>query len=135
MKITRIVRLAALPALTLLLLVPALAVASGSLSGVIRDPTGAVVTGAKLTLVNSALKTQYQTTSDARGFYSFPVLPVGDYELTVEATGFARQKQAPVAIDSDSAVTVNVALKVAEQTATIEVTAAGAKIGRASCRE
>src|SRR5262252_2664211 len=108
MKINRIVRLAAL------------AVAGGSLSGVIRDPTGAVVTGAKLTLVNSALKTQYQTTADARGFYSFPALTVGEYELTVEATGFARQTHAPVAIDSDSAVTVNVALRIAEQTATIE---------------
>src|SRR5215469_3758172 len=94
MKITRIVRLAALPALTLLLLVPALAVASGSLSGVIRDPTGAVVTGAKLTLVNSALKTQYQTTSDARGFYSFPVLPVASTNLRSRPSG-SRDKSKP----------------------------------------
>src|SRR5215831_17609403 len=128
MKINRMVRLATLAALTFLLRVPVLAVAGGSLSGVIRDPTGAVVPRAKLTLVNSALKTQYQTTSDDRGFYSFPALPVGEYELTVEATGFARQKQAPVAIDSDSAVTVNAVLRIAEQTATIEVTAAEAQV-------
>src|SRR5215469_5551470 len=128
MKINRIARLAALAALVVFLLVPALAVAGGSLSGVIRDPTGAVVMGAKLTLVNSTLKTQYQSSTDGGGFYSFPALPVGEYELTVEATGFARQKQALIAIDSDSAVTVNVALKIAEQSTTIQVTAAGAQV-------
>src|SRR5579863_9586550 len=75
-------------ALALLFRVPALALAGGSLSGVIQDPTGALVPNAKLTLVNNSLKTQYQATSDARGFYSFPALSVGDYELTIAADGF-----------------------------------------------
>jgi hypothetical protein len=106
----------------------ALAMTGGNLSGVIEDPTRALVPNAKLTLINSALKTEYHKVSDARGFYSFPALPVGDYDLTVEATGFARQRQTHIAIDSDSAVTVNVVLKVEQRDETIEVTAAPANV-------
>lgn len=104
------------------------ALTGGNFSGVIEDPTGAVVSGAKLTLINSTLKTEYHTVSDGRGLYSFPALPVGDYDLTVAATGFARQKQAHIAIDSDSAITMNVVLKVEQRDETVEVTAAEANV-------
>jgi len=99
------------------------AAANGSLSGTIRDPSGAVVPGASVTLVNSALKTQYKTTTDAQGFYSFPTLPVGTYDLTVQSTGFKTQQKTGLAIDTDSALTVDISLQMGEGSQTVTVAA------------
>lgn len=102
--------------------------AGGSLSGIIQDPTGAVLPGAKLTLVNSALQARYRATSDSRGFYSFPALPVGRYDLTIQAPGFETQKKTGVAVDADAAVTLNVTLELGEQTQAVTVSATEANI-------
>ncbi len=104
------------------------ALAGGSLSGVLKDPSGAVVPGAKLTLVNTALKTQFQTTSDTHGLYSFPALPVGHYDLTIEASGFRTQKRMNITIDADSGVTVDAQLEVASQTQEVTVSETGADV-------
>ncbi len=97
--------------------------AAGSLSGVLKDPTGAVISGGKLTLVNVDTKAQFTTISDARGSYSFPALPVGKYDLTIDATGFKPQKKTNIAIDTDAAVTLDAELSVGEQTETVTVSA------------
>ena len=104
------------------------AFAAGSLSGVLRDPSGGVIPGGKLTMVNSGTKTQFTTTSDNRGFYSFPALPVGNYDLTVEAAGFKPQKKTNIAIDTDAAVTLDAQLTVGEQTESVTVSATEANV-------
>jgi hypothetical protein len=127
MRTTRVaIWTAVLPALFSLRL--AWAFAGGTLSGVIKDPTGALVPRAKLTLVNTALKAQYQTTADSRGFYSFPSLPVGHYDLTIEATGFHAQKKTDIAVDADAAVSVNASLEIGQQTEAVTVTATEASV-------
>ena len=97
------------------------ALASGSLSGVVKDPTGAVLPGAKLTLVNTALKAQYRTTSDPRGFYSFPALPVGRFDLMIEATGFQSQKKTNIVVDVDAAVTLDASLEIGRRSEAVTV--------------
>ena len=99
------------------------ALAGGSLSGVIKDVSGSVVPNARLTLVNTALKTEFKATTDAQGHYSFPALPVGHYDLTVEATGFQSQKKTDVVIDADAAVSINLDLEVAGTSSEITVSA------------
>jgi hypothetical protein len=94
----------------------------GSLSGTVRDPSGAGIPRSQLTLVNTGLKTEYKTTADAQGFYSFPVLPVGHYDLTIEAPGFKPQKKTNIAIDADSAVTIDTGLEIGPQSETVTVT-------------
>jgi Carboxypeptidase regulatory-like domain len=106
----------------------ALAMAGGSLSGIIRDPLRALVPGAKLTLVNGDLKTEYHAVSDARGSYSFPALPVGHYDLIIEVSGFEAQKQTNIVIDTDAAVRLDVALKIAQQFETVTVASSGANV-------
>ena len=66
----------------------AFAQAGGSISGTIKDPSAGVVPGATLTLVNTAIGTQFATTSDGQGAYAFPNVPVGRYELSVTLNGF-----------------------------------------------
>jgi hypothetical protein len=88
------------------------AFAGGSISGTVKDPSGAAIPRAKLTLVNSALKSEFKTVSDAQGFYSFPTLQVGHYDLTIEATGFQGQKKTNLTVDADAALSVDTVLQV-----------------------
>ena len=104
------------------------ALGGGSLSGVVKDPTGAVMPGVRLKLVNSALMSQFESTSDTRGFYSFPALPVGRYDLTIEADGFQAQKKTNIAIDADAGVTLNATLEVGQQSEAITVSATEANV-------
>jgi len=73
----------------LLACVPCLvwAVSGGTLSGTIKDQSGGVIPDAKLKIVNDALKTEFNATSDATGAYIFPNLAVGQYTLTIDAQG------------------------------------------------
>jgi hypothetical protein len=60
----------------------------GSISGTIVDPTGAVVAGAKISLVRIDTNASQSVVTDSRGIYSFLELPVGTYDLQVDASGF-----------------------------------------------
>jgi len=100
-----------------------LAVAGGSLTGTVTDPSGAVVPGATVTLVNTALNTRFQTNSNAQGSYSFPALAVGHYDVTFEATGFKPQKKTNLNIDTDAAVRVDAVLEVGQRSEEMTVSA------------
>src|SRR5438552_18950435 len=109
----------------LVLLVPTLALAlvGGSISGSVKDSSGGVIPGVMLTLTNTALGTQFKTVTDNQGLYTFPSLPVGRYDMTIEAPGFAQQKKAGLVIDADSALQINATLEVEGQTTEISVSA------------
>jgi len=102
------------------------AAANGSLSGTLKDPSGGVVPGATITLVNTVLKTQFKTYSDSQGFYSFPTLPVGRYGLTIEAAGFKSVKINNLAIDTDAALKFDLVLQIGQQSETVLVAATDA---------
>jgi Carboxypeptidase regulatory-like domain len=61
---------------------------TGSISGTILDPTGAVIPGAKVVAINTETDSRQTTESNAQGFYSFPALPVGHYDVDIQARGF-----------------------------------------------
>ncbi len=103
------------------------AATGGSISGTVTDQSGASVPGASVTLVNLDLTTSYKATTNAQGFYSFPNLPVGRYELTIEATGFKSQKKTGLVVDADAAVRVDASLAVGNKTETVTVTASAAQ--------
>jgi hypothetical protein len=96
---------------------------TGSISGTLHDATGGVIPGAALTVTNTAQGIQNKTHSDAKGFYSFPSLPVGRYDLLMEASGFRAQKQTGLTVDTDSALTIDATLDVAQQVDAITVEA------------
>jgi len=100
--------------------------ATGRLSGTIKDPSGAVFPRATITLVNTALKSEFRTVSDGQGFYSFPAVPVGHYDLTIEAAGFKTQKKPNLTVDTDAALTIDVALELGQRSETVTITATAA---------
>src|ERR1044071_3436279 len=61
---------------------------TGSISGVVKDPNGAVIPQASVAAVNVNTGIRYQAKSDNNGFYSFNVLPIGTYTVEVQAQGF-----------------------------------------------
>jgi hypothetical protein len=104
------------------------AAANGSLSGALMDPSGAVVPGATITLVNTALKAEYRAISNGQGFYSFPSLPVGHYDLTIEATGFKTQKKMNLTVDTDAALKLDTVLAVGQHSEILTVVAGAATV-------
>ncbi|MFN0122133.1 MAG: carboxypeptidase-like regulatory domain-containing protein [Blastocatellia bacterium] len=64
--------------------------AGGTLAGIVRDGSGAVLPGAIIRLTNGQSQQSLQTTTDADGAFRFPGLPPGRYQVETTLTGFAR---------------------------------------------
>src|SRR5712675_1220705 len=99
-------------------------VETGSISGTVRDTSGAAVAGATVTAHNVATSAERSVTTGDNGQFNIPALPPGIYELTVTSTGFAKFTSR-VEVTVGSSVTVDPQLSVGNQTTTIEVVAAG----------
>jgi len=102
--------------------------AGGSISGTVKDSTGGVVPGVAVTATNVALGTQTTVTTDTQGLYSFPRLPVGRYDLTIQLEGFKPQKRTGLAVSADSALQENATLEVGGQTETVTVTSTEVRV-------
>src|SRR5215472_3321367 len=83
----------------------AAAQASGTIEGVVRDQTGAVVPGAKVTISYSVSGYQRETTTASGGDFRFANVPFNPYHLTVTASGFA---PASTDVEVRSLVAVNI---------------------------
>lgn len=70
----------------------------GSLTGTIRGQAGAPLPGISVSVKDAASGAVRSVTSDQNGFYSFPDLPAGTYELTIKSSGFVTQVWSPMAI-------------------------------------
>ncbi len=114
-----------------LLLLVGLAVAqtiSGDLTGTIYDPTGAVISNAKVTATNQATGVALSTTPTASGQYRLSNLPPGSYSVTVTAPGFSQSQIKNLQISLSQVATANFSLQVAGAQQTVEVTEAAATI-------
>jgi hypothetical protein len=97
---------------------------SSSLSGVVADPSGAVVPGATVEIQNPVSRFIRTTKTDATGRFSFPNVPLNPYHLTVNLTGFAPYVQ-DVDVRSAVAVNLNVTLKISSTAENVTVQAEG----------
>lgn len=102
---------------------PLFAASGGSISGTVLDKSGAGVPGATLTLVNTGQQTTYHVVANGQGLYSFPNLPVGHYDLTTNAQGFAPLLNKDLVVDTDSAIRLDVTLDVGANTQSLTVSA------------
>ena len=98
---------------------------TGSISGTLKDPTGALIAGASVQATNVAQGVHNKVATDGNGSFTFPSLPVGRYELQIEAPGFKTEKRTGLVIDADTVLKVEAVLQLAEKVEEIEVTAAG----------
>jgi hypothetical protein len=93
----------------------------GSLTGIVSDPSQAVVAGATVRLRDQQSGSQRETTTNHDGYYSFVSVPPGGYQLTVTVSGFESYSQTGIAIGGGDKMNVNVTLKVGNTSSTVEV--------------
>jgi len=95
---------------------------TGTLVGTISDTTGAVVAGAKVTVVNTATAFTSEVPSSAEGAYYIPYLTPGTYRLTVESPGFKKYVREGVAIRTGEVPRIDIQMEVGGVTETVQVT-------------
>ena len=83
-----------------------------SIRGTVTDPSGAVIPGVKLTAVNVATGIAYSTTSNNDGAFSFLQLPIGNYAVRVQVTGFKTFENTGIHLDLNQVYTLDVKLDV-----------------------
>lgn len=108
-------------AVVLLATTLAWAAITGAISGIITDSTGAVVPGVTVIATEEATGIQSTAVTDAKGFYSFPTLAIGTYDVTVSHPGFRDFRENTITLNVNGAVRVDVELQVGTVSNTITV--------------
>ncbi|HUL79781.1 MAG TPA: carboxypeptidase-like regulatory domain-containing protein [Vicinamibacteria bacterium] len=96
---------------------------NGSISGAVKDPSGAIVRGAELALKGQAKGVETRRTSTEKGDYAFRNLVPGSYELRVTAPGFQPYVQKKIEVNLNADVRLDVSLGLGSQSESIEVIA------------
>jgi Carboxypeptidase regulatory-like domain len=96
----------------------------GRIRGTVTDPTGAAVTGAKVTLTNEATNVARAVDTETNGDYLFLEVPVGTYQIAVAQQGFKHYARKGITLDLNEVLTVDIALQLGSTAESIEVTGA-----------
>ncbi len=112
--------------------VPSLAAGGGSVTGTVRDATGAVIPGAVVSATNTDNGVRSSVITNSSGVYAFSSLVVGHYDVEVAAANFKPYRRAGVFLDIDSARVVDVVLEVGQSSETITVNEAALRPETAS---
>ena len=105
---------------------------TSTLTGVVTDPSGAVVPNAQVKIHSVATAVDRNVVTDNAGIYVAPSLQPGDYEIETTAAGFSAYKVQKVTLDVDQHVTINMHLAVSSAGETIEVQGGAQAIDTAS---
>jgi len=95
---------------------------TGSITGTVTDPSGAVVSGAKITLLNEGTGASLSTTTGGDGGYTFSPVRIGSYTVDATAQGFKTVSQTHVVVNVSANVLANFKLQTGAVTETVEVT-------------
>jgi len=97
-------------------------VGSASLSGVVQDPTGAIIPNAKVTLQNAATGAERTSQSNASGAFTFSAVASGDYKLTFQQAGFKQLVRSDIHLNpGDSLSLPDIHLELGEASETVSV--------------
>jgi len=105
---------------------------TGGITGVVTDPTGAVVSDAKVTITDVDRGTTLTTATNAQGEYIAAPLRVGLYTVTIEKSGFQKAVLGPVKVDVQERPAVNARLQVGSVFETITITTRGPQLETAT---
>ncbi len=94
----------------------------GRILGRIADPTGAVLSGVKVTATNDSTGVTHEAVSNDSGDYVFPDLPVGTYSLSYDLKGFKNIVRHSIALDVNQVITLNTTMQVGQAQEVVDVT-------------
>src|SRR5436305_1811220 len=98
----------------------------GTILGTVTDATGAVLTGAKITITNTATHLTRETATDKDGFFRVLSLPIGSYTVTVEKEGFNKETTDAKTVEINQNLRVDISVKVGSKAE--EITVEGAAV-------
>lgn len=99
----------------------AIAGVTASISGTVRDTSGAAIAGATVSATSAETGVTQTQVTNARGFYSFQSLPLGHYEIKVQQSGFKLFREAGLVLDVDAELVVDPVLQVGQIKEIVEV--------------
>src|ERR1017187_1655156 len=103
--------------------------ATGKITGVVTDPSGAVVTSANVTVTNLETNFSKAATTDSSGVYQALLLPIGKYKITASAAGFEKVTMVPQnALEITQTMRVDIQLPVGKLTDTVVVESTGSQV-------
>src|SRR5208283_324026 len=94
---------------------------NGQITGTVRDPSGAIITAATISVKSTTTGLAREATTNSAGIYTIPSIPADTYEVTIEASGFQKYVQR-VQLAVGGIADVSVELKVSGTSTTVEVT-------------
>ncbi len=97
---------------------------TGAVTGIITDPSGSLLPGATVVAHNVDTGVDSTATADAAGLYRISFLPVGRYQLAIDAVGFASQTVPAFHLEALQTATFNIKLAVGTASTTVEVSEA-----------
>src|SRR3954469_19793307 len=103
-------------------------VASAELSGTILDSSGAAIPGARITAKNAGTNIARENVADSTGNYLIPLLPPGEYLITVEASGFKKVIQTGFSLQINQQASLNFTLQLGQMSEEIQVTGQAAQL-------
>jgi carboxypeptidase family protein/TonB-dependent receptor-like protein len=95
---------------------------NGTISGVVFDPTGAIIAGAEITAVNDATRVQYSTATNNEGIYVLANLPPGSYRIQVAKIGFKTLIKPDIVLSVQDALAISFNLPIGAASETVTVT-------------
>lgn len=104
----------------------------GTLSGTVVDPSGAVIPGVAVILQCTETGWKQITTTNSDGFYAFPTLPPGHYEIEIHHPGFKPYRQVGLALGANTALRVDAKLALGVETEAVTVSEAPVRVETAS---
>jgi hypothetical protein len=110
-------------------------VTTGTLSGQVKDSKGSAIAGARVSIVSSAMMAPRVVTSDANGEWRAPLLPPGNYSVSVTKEGFVGQSAQGVRVGVGANARQDLLMKpVVAQAATVEVIASGQEVDKSDTK-
>ncbi|MFN7936566.1 MAG: carboxypeptidase regulatory-like domain-containing protein [Bryobacteraceae bacterium] len=101
---------------------------TASLSGFVRDTSGANIPAVEITLRQTLQNITFTAVSDETGLYRFQVLPIGQYEIEAGKTGFKRMRQGGLALTVDQRASLDLVLEVGQVSESVEVTGSTVRV-------
>ena len=101
---------------------------TGSIRGTVSDPSGAIVQAATVTAKQTETGLTRAAVTDRQGAYVLVELPIGHYQLEVQAKGFQKYLQQGISLDVNETATVGIHLKLGSETQQVDVSADAALV-------
>ena len=98
---------------------------SGEITGTITDPSGAALPGATVEITNTGTGLKQTATTTDSGLYRFSLLPLGSYDLDIQAAGFGPAHQKGIVVSAGATASVNVTVQLAGTATEVQVSANG----------